>query len=154
VDAHLRPPRIASFTGRTWSRPSCWLPSGADSIGGLGAARAISLLAMLATTGLLYSLTRRMFNERVALCATVIFSVTESALFLGNLATYDAPALCLLAIATWIVVRTAGFRWPAYLLAALPVTVAVATKYASVLFVPTIVLLSALAAWPYRGARR
>jgi len=129
------------------------LGAAADSIGGLGAARVISLLAMLATTGLLYSLTRRMFNERVALCATVIFSVTESALFLGNLATYDAPALCLLAIATWIVVRTAAFRWPVYLLAALPVTVAVATKYASVLFVPTIVLLSALAAWPYRGRK-
>ena len=69
----------------------------ADSIGGLAAARAVSLLAMLTTTGLLYSLTRRLFNERVGLCATVIFSVTESALFLGNLATYDAPALCLLA---------------------------------------------------------
>jgi hypothetical protein len=100
---------------------------------------------MLTTTGLLYSLTRRMFNERVGLCAAVIFSVTESALFLGNLATYDAPALCLLAITAWIVVRTATFRWPVYLPAALPVTVAVATKYASALFVPTIVLLSALA---------
>jgi hypothetical protein len=83
----------------------------------------------------------------------VIFSVTESALFLGNLATYDASALCLLAIAAWIVVRTAAFRWPVYLLAALPITVAVATKYASALFVPTIVLLSTLAAWPYRGRK-
>jgi dolichyl-phosphate-mannose-protein mannosyltransferase len=129
------------------------LGAAADITGGLGAARAVSLLAMLTTTGLLYSLTRRIFNERVALCATVIFSVTEPALFLGNLATYDAPALCLLAIAAWIVVRTAAFRWPVYLLAALPVTVAVATKYASALFVPTIVLLSALAAWPYRGRK-
>ena len=129
------------------------LGAAADAAGGLGAARAVSLLAMLATTGLLYSLTRRLFNERVGLCAAVIFSVTESALFLGNLATYDAPALCLLAVATWIVVRTATFRWPVYLLAALPITVAVATKYASALFVPTIVLLSALAAWPRRGRR-
>ena len=62
---------------------------------------------MLTTTALLYSLTRRLFNERIGLCAAVIFSVTESAIFLGNFATYDAPALCLLAVAAWIVVRTA-----------------------------------------------
>lgn len=122
----------------------------ADDVGGLAAARTVSLIAMLATTGLLYSLTRRLFNERVGLCAAVIFSVTESALFLGHLATYDAPSLFLLALATWIVVRTASFRWPGYLLAAPPIALAVATKYAAGLFVPTIVALSALAAWPHR----
>ena len=125
----------------------------ADDVGGLAAARTVSLIAMLATTGLLYSLTRRLFNERVGLCAAVIFSVTESALFLGHLATYDAPSLFLLALATWIVVRTAPFRWPGYLLAAPPIALAVATKYAAGLFVPTIVVLSALAAWPYHGRK-
>ena len=125
----------------------------ADGVGGLAAARTVSLIAMLATTGLLYSLTRRLFNERVGLCAAVIFSVTESALFLGHLATYDAPSLFLLALATWIVVRTAAFRWPGYLLAAPPIALAVATKYAAGLFVPTIVVLSALAAWPHRGRK-
>jgi hypothetical protein len=125
----------------------------ADDVGGLAAARAVSLIAMLGTTALLYSLTRRLFNERVGLCAAVIFSVTESALFLGHLATYDAPSLFLLALASWIVVRTARFRWPVYLLAALPIALAVATKYASGLFVPTIVALAALAAWPYRGRK-
>lgn len=125
----------------------------ADSIGGLAAARAVSLLAMLGVTTLLYSMTRRLFNERVGLCAAIVFSVTEPALFLGHLATYDAPALFLLALAAWIVVRTAGFRWPAYLLAALPLALAVATKYASGLFVPTIIVLSGLAAWPQRGRK-
>jgi 4-amino-4-deoxy-L-arabinose transferase-like glycosyltransferase len=125
----------------------------ADSVGGLAAARAVSLLAMLTTTGLLYSLTRRLFNERVGLCAAVIFSVTESALFLGHLATYDAPALCLLAIASWIVVRTAASRWPLYLLAAPIVALSVASKYAALLFSPTIVALTALAAWPHRGRK-
>jgi hypothetical protein len=125
----------------------------ADDVGGLAAARAVSLLAMLGTTALLYSLTRRLFNERVGLCAAVVFSVTESALFLGHLATYDAPSLFLLALAAWIVVRTAPFRWPGYLLAAPPIALAVATKYAAGLFVPTIVVLGALAAWPYRGRK-
>ncbi len=125
----------------------------ADTWGGLAAARHVSLLAMLTTTGLLYSLTRRLFNERIGLCAAVVFSVTESAILLGNFATYDAPALCLLALAAWIVVRTASFRWPVYLLAAPVAALAVGTKYAALLFVPTIVVLAAAAAWPQRGRR-
>ena len=81
----------------------------------------VSLLAMLGTTTLLYSMSRQLFNERVALCSAALFSITESAIFLGNFATYDAPALFLLALAAWIVVRTAARagrstssprRWP------------------------------------------
>jgi hypothetical protein len=125
----------------------------ADSVGGLAAARALSLIEMLAVTGVLYALTRRLFNERVALCAAVIFSVAEPTLFLGNLATYDATALCLLAVAAWVVVRTAAFRWPAYLLAAPLAVLAVATKYAALLFVPSIVVLAGLAAAPRTGRR-
>ena len=108
-----------------------------DSIGGLTAARALSLAEMLAATGLLYTMSRLLFNERVALCAAITFAVAEPTLFLGNLATYDATALCLLAVAAWLVVRTAAFRWPAYLLAAPVAVLAVAAKYASLLFVPT-----------------
>ena len=89
-----------------------------DSVGGLTGARALSLVEMLAATGLLYTMSSRLFNERVALCAAVTFAVAEPTLFLGNLATYDATALCLLAVAAWLVVRIAAFRWPAYLLAA------------------------------------
>lgn len=120
----------------------------ADSIGGLAATRAVSLVAMLGTSTLLYALTRRLFNERVGLCATVLFAVTEATIFLGHLATYDAPALFLLALSTWLVVRTAALRWPVYLLAAPTASLAVATKYAALLFVPSIVAVAGLAAWP------
>jgi Dolichyl-phosphate-mannose-protein mannosyltransferase len=125
----------------------------ADSIGGLTAARALSLIEMLTATGLLYTMSRRLFNERVGLCAAIIFSVAEPTLFLGNLATYDATALCLLAVAAWLVVRTAAFRWPVYLLAAPVAVLAVATKYASLLFVPSIIALAGLAAAPKFGRR-
>ncbi|HTU07844.1 MAG TPA: glycosyltransferase family 39 protein [Trebonia sp.] len=118
----------------------------ADSIGGLTAARALSLAEMLTVTGLLYTTSRRLFNERVALCGTLIFAVAEPTLFLGNLATYDATSLCLLAVAMWLVVRTAYFRWPGYLLAAPVLVLAVATKYAALLFVPPVVVLAGLAA--------
>jgi Dolichyl-phosphate-mannose-protein mannosyltransferase len=126
----------------------------ADSIGGLTAARALSLVEMLIVTGLVYTTSRRLFNERVALCAALIFAVSEPTLFLGNLATYDATALCLLAVAMWLVVRTAAFRWPGYLLAAPVLTLAVATKYASLLWVPSIVILAGLAAAPELGRRK
>jgi len=124
-----------------------------DQLGGLAAARALSLFEMLATTALLYSLTRRLFNERIGLCAAAFFAVSEAAVFLGNFATYDATCLSLLACAAWIVVRTAGMRQPLFLLAAPLAALAVAVKYAGLLFVPTIALLPALAGWPERGRR-
>ncbi len=125
----------------------------ADSIGGLAAARAVSLVEMLLATMLVYGLTRRLFNERIALCGALVFAVSEPTLFLGNLATYDASALCLLTLAVWLVVRTSDFRWPAYLLAAPLVLLAVAAKYATLLFVPSLIVLAGLVAAPKHGRR-
>jgi hypothetical protein len=125
----------------------------ADSIGGLAAARGLSLLEMLAVTGLIYSMSRRLFNERVALCAAVVYAVTEPALFLGHLATYDATALLLLTVATWLVVRFADGARPLYLLAAPVLVLAVATKYATLLFVPSVVGLAGLVAAPRLGRK-
>jgi Dolichyl-phosphate-mannose-protein mannosyltransferase len=127
------------------------LAAAAANVGGLAAARTVSLVEMLAVTALLYSLTRQLFNERVGLCAAAVFSVTEATLFLGHLATYDASALFLLALSAWIVVRTARSRWPWYLLGVPVAGLAVGTKYAALLFVPTIAVLAGLAALPYRG---
>jgi hypothetical protein len=125
----------------------------ANGAGGLAAARAVSLAEMLATTALLYMLTRRLFNERVGLCAAALFSAQMSLIFLGNFATFDATALFLLAVAAWIGVRTAESRWPLFLLAAPVAALAVATKYAALLFVPTVVLMPAFAGWPRLGRR-
>ena len=129
------------------------LAAAVDQLGGLTAARLLSLAEMLSVTALLYSLTRRLFNERVALCAALLFCVTEPVIFLGNFATYDATSLFLLALAAWIMVRTAAFRWPVFLLAAPVAALAVGVKYAALLFVPTIAVLPPLASWPLRGRR-
>jgi len=129
------------------------LAAALDMVGGLDLVRALSLFEMLATTGLLYTMTRRLFNERVGLCAAGFFSVSEAVIFLGNFATFDATCLFLLACAAWIVVRTAAIRWPVFLLAAPIAALAVAVKYAGLLFVPTIAVLPALAGWPERGRR-
>jgi hypothetical protein len=129
------------------------LGAAADGLGGLAAARALSLVEMLATTILLYALTRRMFNERVGLCAAVLFSVAEGTILLGNLATSDATSLFLLALAAWLVVRAAPSASRLYLLAAPAAALAVAASYWALLYVPAVALLAGLAAYPYHGRR-
>lgn len=130
------------------------LAAAVESIFGLAGARALSLVFMLGATAVLYSLTRLLFNERAALCAAAIFATTQSTLFVGNLATYDAAAIFLLAVAVWIVVRTApSSAVLACILAAPVAALAVAVKYAALMFLPTVVMLAALAAFPHRRWR-
>ncbi|MFI9153825.1 glycosyltransferase family 39 protein [Streptomyces sp. NPDC053367] len=122
-----------------------------DGYFGLTGARLLSLACMLGATALLYSFTRRLFNERVALAAAALFAVTQPSIVLGFFATYDAPAIFLLALAAWIVVRTGRGPVLAVLLAAPVMVLAVAVKYASGLYLPTLVVLAALTAWHHRG---
>ncbi|MFF0159748.1 glycosyltransferase family 39 protein [Streptomyces sp. NPDC005263] len=130
------------------------LAAAADSVFGLAGARALSLACMLGCTSLLYAMTRRLFNERAGLCAAGVFAIAQSTAFMGNFATYDALALFLLALAAWIVVRTAGSHPLLTLLAAPVAALAVAVKYASALYVPTLVLLGVLTAYQRRGLPR
>ncbi|MFB7286344.1 ArnT family glycosyltransferase [Actinacidiphila glaucinigra] len=129
------------------------LAAAVDGTFGLIGARLLSLAFMLGSTTLLYAFTRRMFNERVALVAAAMFAVTQSAIVMGNFATYDAAALFLLALTTWIVVRTDRAPIAAVLLAAPIGVLAVAVKYASALYLPTIVVLAVLTSWPHRKWR-
>jgi hypothetical protein len=130
------------------------LAAAVDSVFGLAGARALSLVCMLGCTSLLYAMTRRLFNERAGLCAAGVFAVAQSTAFMGNFATYDALALFLLALAAWIVVRTADTH-PLLTLPAAPVAaLAVAVKYASALYLPTVVLLGVLTAYQRRGLPR
>ncbi len=127
------------------------LAAAVDAVFGLGGARALSLVFLLAATALLYALTRLLFNERAALCAAAAFAVSPSIVFMGHLATYDAMAVSLLALAAWIAVRTRSRPTIVSCVLTAPVmALAVAVKYASLLFLPTIVALAVIAALPYR----
>jgi hypothetical protein len=127
------------------------LAAAANSVGGLAAARAVSLLAMLITTALLYGMTRLLFNERVGLCAAALFCVTEATILAGHLATNDAVSLCLLAFASWVVVRTGPWHWRAYLLAMPVACLAAATDYWALLYLPAVAALAGIAGHPYIG---
>ncbi len=108
--------------------PVIYPPLGAiaASAGGLAAARLLSTALMLTATALLHGVTRRLFDRRSAFLAAALFAGLGGTQFLGALATYDALALCLLALGTWLAViaatragpeaagsrRRRGYRWP------------------------------------------
>ena len=127
----------------------------ADGVGGLAAARLLSLCFMLGVTSLLWAATARLYGRRAALLAAGLFATIAGTQFLGAFATYDAMALFLLALAAWLGVRSADSQsWTrAALLMATGVTLAAAdaVKYATTLFTPVVLVVVASAAWRRRG---
>lgn len=121
------------------------LAAAADSVFGLAGARLIGFACMIGCTALVYSMSRLLFNERVGLAAAGAFAIAQSTLFLGNFATYDPPAMFLLALGAWLMVRCANERrWAAWVFAPPLLALAVAVKYAALLYVPVIVFLGFL----------
>ena len=91
---------------QTWfsGAPVIYPPIGAiaDSLGGLAAARLLSLVFMLGVTSFVWgTATRLLADKRAAFFAAALFAVLAPTLHLGSYATYDALALLLLAAATW-----------------------------------------------------
>ena len=116
-----------------------------DMLGGLELARAFSLLCMLTVTLCVYFITRKLFQQQSAVFAAALFACQGPVLFLSRLATYDALCLCLLALAALVsvCVSTSRVPWGALGLGPL-LLLAVAAKYAGMLFVPSVL---ALLAW-------
>lgn len=130
----------------------------ADSLGGLAAARMLSLIFMLGSTILLYFTAQRLFDRRVAIMAAAFFGTLGWADQLGAFATYDAFAIFLTALAAWLVVRAQGWASePVLIIAACVLTLADAAKYATALWNPIVaglvVLTAANGGWPRKIVR-
>jgi Dolichyl-phosphate-mannose-protein mannosyltransferase len=127
----------------------------AASIGGLAAARLLSLAFMLGATGLLWSTTSKLFGLRAAFFAAALFAVVGPTQALGAFATYDAMALFLLAASAWCVVsaqdrdNSTRFLVAGILLLAL----ANATKYSTAVLDPAVVALAAITVLRRRGPK-
>jgi hypothetical protein len=144
---------IPNFPSYFSGSPDVYPPLGAmaSALGGLTAARMLSLCFMLVATALLHGVTRRLFGLRPANFAAALFAGLGATQFLGAFATYDAMALMLLALATWLSVRAGGSRLavqlPLLIAAAGALALADAAKYAATLFDPIVIGVAGLLAW-------
>jgi Dolichyl-phosphate-mannose-protein mannosyltransferase len=137
--------------------PVIYPPLGAlaDSIGGLTAARILSLVFMLGATVALWATAGRLFGRRAAFFAAALFAVSGPTLHLGAFATYDAMSVFLMALAAWLVVRAGERRDATVWMIAAGVTLALAdaTAYTYALFDLVVLLLALVTAFPKPGGR-
>lgn len=138
-------PYALYFSGLPYLYPP--LAGALDALGGLELARLLSLICMLTATAALYLAGAALFGWSVGLLGAALFAVQAPVIFLGRLATYDAPSLMLLAVALALATRAerAGWERWAWMLGPL-LLLAVATKYAALLFVPSVVAVATLQA--------
>src|SRR5205823_3515984 len=149
----------SSFSGA----PVIYPPLGAvaDSLGGLAAARVLSLGFMLGVTSLLWATAGRLYGRRAALLASGLFATLAGTQFLGAFATFDAMALFLLALAAWLAVRAAAqatggwsvSRTALLAAAGLALAAANAVTYPTLLFTPVVLAVAALTARRERPGR-
>lgn len=127
-----------------------------DSIGGLTAARILSLVFMLGTTGLLWAAARQLYGPTAALFSAALFAVLGPTLHLGSFATYDAMSVFLVALSAWLVVqageRRDATRW--MIGAGFALALANATAYSIAIFDPVVIVLALLVAFPSPGGKR
>jgi len=139
---------VPSFPRTFSGSPVLYPPLGAlaDTVGGLAAARLLSLAFMLGSTSLLWDATCKLVSRRAALIATALFGTLAGTGFLGAFATYDAMAQLVLSIGACLAVRASGARGAKglllLLLAAVVLGVACAVKYAVALLLPVTVLIT------------
>ena len=147
------PPFSAYFSGA----PVIYPPIGAlaDSIGGLAAARILSLIFMLGATTLLYGTISRLYGQRAAFFGSALFAVLGTTLHLGAFATYDSVAVFLVALAVWLVTRAGdqGEATGRMVAAGVVLALANATAYSSALFDPVVVLIAILTSFPKPGGK-
>jgi hypothetical protein len=142
----------------TWfsGAPVLYPPVGAvaDSLGGLAAARLLSLVFMLGATSFVWGTAIRLLaDRRAAFFAAALFAVLAPTLHLGSFATYDAAALLLLTAATWCAAGAQGSQnaMGRIIAAGILLALANATKYATALYDPTVLCVTVLSWWPVAG---
>ncbi len=138
--------------------PIIYPPLGAmaDALGGLAAARILSLIFLLGATAALYSMGFRLFGQRAAVCASILWAISESVIRLGAYATYDAMSVTFTVFAGWLLVQASFRHHKGELIAAAAATLALsdATAYSGVSIVPVVLAFAFLIWLPHFGARQ
>lgn len=134
------------------------LDGAVDLLNGLEYARAVSLVFMLAVTLCVYFVARLLYLPQSAVIGAALFAAQASALILSHLATSDALALALLALAVLFTLYAAqSGRFSAALLSGLLLFLAVAVQYSVLLYAPEVLALlgwqSLKVAGPWKALR-
>jgi hypothetical protein len=127
----------------------------ANSVGGLPAARIVSLCFMLASSVLLYQTGVRLVGRTAALAGVALWAVSEPVLRLA-FATWD-PLACLLTIASLrLAVQAGDARRKGGLIAVSALTLALAgvTALPFLIYIPVVIAVALLAWLEPMGARR
>jgi putative flippase GtrA len=132
------------------------LGAAADSLGGVAAARILSLIFMLAVSMALYFTASRLFGQTAALAATALWVTCEPCIRLA-FATYDPLAVLLICFGSYVAVDAAcrcGRFGERVLLAAVVLGLGCITAYSYAVYVP-VSLAVILASWvPRLGKAR
>lgn len=128
----------------------------ASSVGGLIAARLLSLAFMLGATVLLYSTAARLFDWKTGAFAAALWAVHAPTIQLGSFATFDAMSVSLTALSGWLVVQAGFRRHRGELVAATAVALAAANlaAFSGVVMDPLVVVFALLVWNSFMGLRQ
>jgi hypothetical protein len=131
------------------------LGAAADMLGGLAAARILSMIFMLGSTVFLYLVTLRLFGRTPSLVACTLWVVSEPALRLA-FATYDPLSVLFTALAAWLLVEVANRRHKGELIAVAAISLALAdsTAYSAIVMNPVIFAFGFLVWWQAMGLKK
>ncbi|MET1004513.1 MAG: glycosyltransferase family 39 protein [Propionibacteriaceae bacterium] len=123
-----------------------------DSIGGLQAARDLSLAFIVVAMVGVFGIGKQLFGRAAGLLGALVFAICGPVIYVSQWATFDSLTLMLAALAGWLAVYSA--RRDGFLQApvvALILTVAVFAKYAGAMYVPVIAALAVAVGWSRFG---
>ncbi len=126
-----------------------------SDVGGLAAARILSLTFMLVATVLLYLTATRLIGKTGALFAAGVWALSEPVLRLA-FATFDPMSVFLTAVSGYLIVQAGYRRRRIWLLAASSAALALAnaTAFSGIVIDPAVVIFSFLVWQPRRGTLR
>jgi 4-amino-4-deoxy-L-arabinose transferase-like glycosyltransferase len=124
-----------------------------DHVGGVRLVHAANTAMVMIATIFVYLSTRRIFTHSAALIAAGVFAVNPAVIFVGRFASFDAPCLLLLAVATYLAVR-ASDRWIFALAVGPCLALATAEKYFALAFIPSVLAVLVIVSVRRVGVRR
>lgn len=120
----------------------------ADSAGGLEAARMVSMVFVWVAIIATYGIGSQLFGRLAGLLGAAVFSLVGSVVFLSHMATFDAMAMSLVAVALWLAIRSAqqdSLLWAPVV--GVILALAFLTKYATAVYAPGVAAVGMVLAW-------